>query len=209
MSEPYYYLNGFYNNLPRIEALHASCITAATQGTFITKIDSGIQTLGELYNAINTGDNKDVGFIGAGNAQSVSSILPKNTFFKDSITNGTQLASQVDNSQIIAGYVSEGEPPNPERFFVIPTGIVAPRAVLFRKDLPSCNGEITAVVGDDLHTKTKTNAAVLAAVLVLAFATLLLVITISVMIVREKKGRPVFASLLDNDSYEPKGDARM
>lgn len=198
MSEPYYYVAGFHNNAPRIEALHSSCVTVGTQGNFIVKVDSGITTLEQLYQQISTGAIKDVGFIDKGNADSVSSILPTNTFYKSSITNGTQLADQVFNGQIIAGYVSEGSPPEPERFRMIPTGIVAPRVVLFRKDEPTCADK-----------ETETNAGVVAGLVILAIAVLVLVATLSVLIVREKRGSPVFAPLLGNGGEDHKANDQL
>eukprot|EP00240_Pyramimonas_obovata_P004322 CAMPEP_0118944498 /NCGR_PEP_ID=MMETSP1169-20130426/40411_1 /TAXON_ID=36882 /ORGANISM="Pyramimonas obovata, Strain CCMP722" /LENGTH=368 /DNA_ID=CAMNT_0006889995 /DNA_START=15 /DNA_END=1121 /DNA_ORIENTATION=+ len=191
MSEPYYYISGFHDNTPRIEALHSSCVTAGTQGNFITKAGSGITTMSQLYQAIDTGALKDVGFIAAGNAQSVSSILPPTTFKKIGITNDTQLADQVANGQIIAGYVSEGHPPQPERFNdLIPTGIVTPRVVLFRKDEPTCAG-------------TETNdSGMVAGLVVLALAVLLLVGTLAIFIYRERRGVPVFPPLSKQEHYD-------
>lgn len=189
MSEPYYYVAGFYDTAPRIEAMHSSCVTVGTQGNFFVKADSGINTLEQLYDAIVNAAVPDVGFIGAGNAQSVSSILPSNTFYKDNIVNGSQLADQVVSGNLVAGYVSEGHPPQAERFTLIPTGIVAPRVVLFRKDEPTCA---------DTVKETETDSGVIAGLIILAVAVLVLVATLSVLIVREKRGHPVFAPLLAN-----------
>ena len=49
MSEPYYYLGGYHNALPRTEALAFSCITAATESHFYTNIGSGISSVDGLY----------------------------------------------------------------------------------------------------------------------------------------------------------------
>lgn len=195
MSEPYYYVAGFYDNSPRIEAMHSSCVTVGTQGNFIVNVASSITTLDQLYQELLTGSNKDVGFIGAGNAQSVSSILPPNAFLKVGITNGTQLADQVVAGQILAGYVSEGNPPSPERFRLIPTGIVAPRVALFRKDEPTCADK-----------ETETDSGVIAGMIVLAVAVLVLVGTLALLIVREKRGHPVFAPLLASDMEHKNSD---
>merc|ERR1719240_2214794 len=53
MSEPYYYLGGFYDNKPRIEALHGSCVTIAVASAFTSTVTSGIKSMDELYEKIN------------------------------------------------------------------------------------------------------------------------------------------------------------
>merc|ERR1712085_96992 len=66
MSEPYYYLGGFHDSQPRIEALHSSCVTVATASAFSSTVASGLSSMDKLYEKIIAGPNRKVGFIGAG-----------------------------------------------------------------------------------------------------------------------------------------------
>lgn len=63
MSEPYYYLSGFYGNVPRIEAFGFSCATAGTASQFYTLKKNNITSLDVLADGIENG-NKLMGFIG-------------------------------------------------------------------------------------------------------------------------------------------------
>jgi hypothetical protein len=137
MSEPYYYLGGFHGGKPRIESLHFSCVTAGTAGIFIVKSDARIATLDALNSAIASGGNKKIGFIGQGNYDSVKDILD-DTAVPVFETDGVTLANQVADGTLIAGYVSEGAPPDSSRFMEISTGIISPRAALFKKDFDTC-----------------------------------------------------------------------
>ena len=127
MSEPYYYLAGFHGNRPRIEALAHSCVTAGTASFFFTKKGSGITTVDQLYDVLQAGPNRNVGFIGSGNYDSVSAILPDNVS-PSYDTNATDMARNVMSGAHVAGYSSEGNPPAEDGDFeVFGTGIVSPR----------------------------------------------------------------------------------
>jgi len=191
MSEPYYYLAGFHTNDPRIEALHISCVTLGTEGNFITRNDSGITELADLFTKIQNGPVRDVGFIAEGNANSVKSILPTNHFPKIGLTNGTDVEDQVVSGSIIAGYISEGFPSLPERFNLVPTGIISPRVAFFRKDEPSCDGD---------KTVTKTEDGLIVGVFMMALAVVILVAILSTVIIREKRGHPIFSPLLSGQN---------
>jgi hypothetical protein len=152
MSEPYYYLGGFHGGKPRIESLHFSCVTAGTAGIFIVKSDARINTLDALNSAIASGSNKKIGFIGQGNYDSVKDILD-DTAVAVFETDGVVLANQVADGTLLAGYVSEGAPPDPTRFMEISTGIISPRVALFKKDVDTCS------CPDNTNTNTNTGAA--------------------------------------------------
>lgn len=64
MSEPYYYLSGFNVNVPRIESMAFSCITAGLASSFFTKAGTGVTTTDLLHAQISAGPNRGVGFIG-------------------------------------------------------------------------------------------------------------------------------------------------
>ena len=76
-------------------------------------------------------------FIGQGNYDSVKDILD-DTAVPVFETDGVTLANQVADGTLIAGYVSEGAPPDSSRFMEISTGIISPRAALFKKDFDTC-----------------------------------------------------------------------
>ena len=76
MSEPYYYLGGAHDGKPRIESMAFSCITAGLESFFFTKASGGIDSTDDLFTALTSGGNKAVGFIGNGNYDSVSHLLP-------------------------------------------------------------------------------------------------------------------------------------
>ena len=99
VSEPYYYISGFHANKPRIEVLDFSCVTLGSSGHFFTKKDSGIETMDQLVAKIlNTPSsvisNRSVGFIGKGNFDSNSDLLPENVDAKIE-TNHSMIEEQV------------------------------------------------------------------------------------------------------------------
>lgn len=140
MSEPYYYLGGFHGNRPRIEAFSFSCVTAGLASMFYVKAGSGITATDELLTAMATG-NKKVGFIGAGNFHSVSTLLPADVepVYE---TNGTRMREMVISGDLVAGYLSEGTPGQDSEVVRFETGIISPRVSLFPKDKPiSCRDD--------------------------------------------------------------------
>ena len=107
MSEPYYYLSGSHDGMPRIESLAFSCVTAGLESFFFTKADSGIASTDALFTALNTGNNKAVGFIGSGNYDSVSHLLPADVTVT-LVTNASVMEANVKSGALVAGYNSEG-----------------------------------------------------------------------------------------------------
>ena len=107
MSEPYYYLSGSHDGMPRIESLAFSCVTAGLESFFFTKADSGIASTDALFTALNTGNNKAVGFIGSGNYDSVSHLLPTDVTVT-LVTNASVMEASVKSGALVAGYNSEG-----------------------------------------------------------------------------------------------------
>lgn len=107
MSEPYYYLGGAHDEMPRIESLAFSCITAGLESFFFTKADSGTASTDALFNALSTGNNKAVGFIGSGNYDSVSHLLPADVTVT-LVTNASVMEANVKSGVLVAGYNSEG-----------------------------------------------------------------------------------------------------
>mmetsp|Transcript_47672 Transcript_47672/g.91022 ORF Transcript_47672/g.91022 Transcript_47672/m.91022 type:complete len:357 (+) Transcript_47672:56-1126(+) len=186
VSEPYYYLSGFMDSRPRIEALDHSCITAGTHGHFFTKKDSGIENIDQLINEIATTDRRAVGFIGQGNYDSNKALLPDNVQ-EIFMVNSTYMENQVMNGQLVAGYDSESFPSDRERFNVFTSGIVAPRVFLFRMDK-----ETQAQIGDD-----DTEPFVLAVLGLLAVLSVILSLLLGCMVYREKSGNPIFVHMLD------------
>ena len=99
MSEPYYYLGGAHDGKPRIESMAFSCITAGLESFFFTKakgIDNywPIDSTDDLFAALTSGENKKVGFIGNGNYDSVSHLLPPDVNVT-LITNSSDMEAQV------------------------------------------------------------------------------------------------------------------
>ena len=126
MSEPYYYLSGFHGDDPRIEVLSVSCITAGIASKFYTPLGSGITNTDELVQQIIAGPNRAVGFIGQGNFDSVSELLPASTT-PSFVTDNDDMAANVLSGALLAGYLSEGEA-NATLFQTFETGIISPCA---------------------------------------------------------------------------------
>lgn len=219
MSEPYYYLAGFHLNAPRIEALAFSCITAGTASKFYTKADSGITTTEQLYNAILSGPSRQVGFIGKGNYDSVSSILPDNVIDTIVDEGDAAIAAMVANGALLAGYVSEGAPPDAAQFNVFETGIVSPRTILFHKDhyvcslatsqspgspppppspppLPGSPDSLPADASAECDDIKEEKDVLLVVLVVIAAVALVLVLLLSFVIMRERQSKPLFMPLL-------------
>ena len=197
MSEPYYYLSGFNGNEPRIESMGFSCITAGLASNFYTAAGSGVTDLDALFDAIEAGPNRAVGFVGKGNYDAVSSMLP-DSVTPTYITNSTELAQNVASGVLVAGYVSEGAPPGApagaDPFNSFPTGITSPRAVLFRKDRPVCSEVEPEKKGMSGH-----GAAGIASLVILSLVMLILAGTLAFTIYRERQGSPLFMPLLGRD----------
>jgi len=103
VSEPYYYINGFNDNQPRIEVMDFSCVTLGSLGHFFTKKGSGITTIDGLVAAISAvGENsltgRQVGFIGDGNWHSNSDLLPSNTVAQLDLQDQDQLEAAVSGT---------------------------------------------------------------------------------------------------------------
>lgn len=187
MSEPYYYLGGAHDGTPRIESLAFSCITAAIESHFYTNKESSITSVEKLVEAISTSDNRRVGFIATGNYDSVSAILPANVRQQFPHDNETEIVNAVHSGVYMAGYVSEGSPPDASTFHVFKTGIVAPRVILFHKD--KTWQDCADGGGDD-------NAAgIIAGLCTVAGVALLLTLTLIFLITKERAGSPIFQPL--------------
>jgi len=180
MSEPYYYLSGFHGTEPRIESLAFSCVTAGLASKFYTKKGGGITSVDKLYDRLVADDDKYVGFIASGNYDAVSSLLPDSTMpqYKP---NSSVIASKVLADKYVAGYVSEGEPPDAELFDVFTTGIVSPRVALFHKDQLVCSG---------------TTPAMLTIVIIVSAVALVLALLVAFVIIKERLGKPIFMPLI-------------
>ena len=136
MSEPYYYLGGFHQGDPRIEVLSFSCVTSGIASKFFTKAGSSITSTDLLYEALVAGPNRAVGFIGEGNYNSVSHLLPDSTT-PSFVTSSDDIEANVLSGALVAGYLSEGEA-NATLFQTFDTGIISPRVALFRKPKKTC-----------------------------------------------------------------------
>jgi len=216
VSEPYYKLGGFHDNTPRIESLAFSCVTAGTESIFYTRADSNITDTNSLFAAIKTGPLKAVGFIGEGNYNTVSHLLP------DEVSPQYQTISDMEanvlNDALIAGHNAENMPPNPA-FQFFQAGLVEPRVALFRKPNPTCTADEAAVDARvAAAAKAAKDAAELAAakkdddddlnvglVVTLAVLAVALLLTVSVvvhLIRMEKKGSPLFMPLMNERGVE-------
>lgn len=189
MSEPYYYLAGFHNSEPRIEALAHSCITAGTASSFYTKKGSGITSVDTLSARLTADPSAMLGFIGKGNYDAVSAILPPTTV-PAYLTNDSHIEQKVIDGGVLAGYVSEGSPPDADLFDVFETGIVSPRVALFHKD--KLWSECTGSSGDTWSTTE------MVPLIIVAVVALVLVLLLAFMTIMERKGKPVFMPLISS-----------
>lgn len=185
MSEPYYYLAGFHNSEPRIEALAHSCITAGTASSFYTKKGSGITSVDELSRRLAADTSLMLGFIGKGNFDAVSAILPPTTV-PAYLTNESYIEQKVLNGGVLAGYVSEGGPPKSALFDVFETGIISPRVALFHKDKLWSECTEGEEGGDSWST------AEMVPLIIVCVIALVLVLLLAALVSMERKGKPVF-----------------
>ena len=206
MSEPYYYISGFTNNKPRIEVLDFSCVTAATESAFNVKKDSGITTFDQLYDALRKGPLHTVGFIGQGNYDAMSAKLPESAVpYIPPNPDSAALNQRVRDGQDLAVYVSEYAPDESGEFTAIASGVVSPRVVLFPKAEVS-NPSATAASPTTSGSGDSENTAVIIGLVVVAVLALLLGATLSFVVVRERRGSPIFMPLIaDNKMYSGSG----
>jgi len=191
MSEPYYYLSGFHDSQPRIEALHSSCVTVATSSAFSSTVASGISSMDQLYEKILAGPNRKVGFIGAGNYDAVSHVLPANVE-PTYITDSAQLEGKVVDGTLLASYISESTATATAGRTVYETGVISPRVAFFRKDtVDECVDKLAlatnCAVADD-----KDDTLMGIVVVVLASVALLLTLIVGLVICKERSGKPLF-----------------
>lgn len=103
------------------------------------------------------------------------------------------------SGQLLAAYVSEGNPDDVERFTVFGNGIISPRAFLFAK-ATACS----AVTGSSHNAESGTSSdasvsgGVVAAVVILAVAVLVLGLLLTYGVYREKTGSPLFMPLVED-----------
>jgi hypothetical protein len=189
MSEPYYYLSGFHQDTPRIESLAFSCVTAGMASKFFTLATGEVRTTDELYDKLVAGPNRAVGFIGQGNYDAVSALLPDSTA-PNFVTNASEMRQLVLSGALVAGYISEGEPDDPASFHTFETGIISPRVALFRKTALVCTADSTTqVVG-------------IVVIAVLAVVALLLAGVLAHIVRMERKGSPLFVPLVTSKDVE-------
>jgi hypothetical protein len=72
------------------------------------------------------------------------------------------------------------------------SGIISPRAVLFRKEIPMCPARLEEPLSD---SENSFNVALIIPIIVLAFVVLILSVLFSVVIYKERQGHPVFFKL--------------
>lgn len=201
MSEPYYYISGFVNNKPRIEALDYSCITAATEGAFYVRKDKNMNTFDDLYEKLVAGPLHTVGFIGQGNYDSMSDKLPSSAvpYIPNDNPDSSALNQRVIDNLDLAVYVSEFNPGADvtDLLMAIPTGVVSPRVILF----PQQGAEAKSV--DESKTRNsddKSGGGIIVGLVIVACVALLLGVLLTFVVVRERKGAPIFMPLLDSVS---------
>mmetsp|Transcript_132154 Transcript_132154/g.243059 ORF Transcript_132154/g.243059 Transcript_132154/m.243059 type:complete len:397 (+) Transcript_132154:90-1280(+) len=214
MSEPYYYLGGFHDNKPRIEALDFSCVTVATASAFSSTKASGIKSMDNLYQKIVQGPNRKVGFIGAGNFDAVSHLLPANVepIF---ITASNVLQESVDNGTLLASYISEASASETATRFVYETGVISPRVALFRRDSTEQCVRAEALQGVLAPEATaapcteKTcddNTPLMVALIILASVVFLMTSLLTLLICKERGGKPLFMTPLKE---QPNGSGQV
>jgi len=210
MSEPYYYLGGFHDSQPRIEALHSSCVTVATASAFSSTVASGLSSMDKLYEKIIAGPNRKVGFIGAGNYDAVSHVLPTNTE-PTYITDSAELERQVDDGTLLASYISESNASTAGNRLVYETGVISPRVAFFHKDtVAECVHKLalsdnTLTATNCATTDSKDDTLLGIVVIVLASVALLLTLMLGFLIIKERSGKPVFYKPLIGASSSANG----
>lgn len=203
MSEPYYYLGSSFNNNPRFEHFHFSCITAAASTSFFTSVGSGITDTTALVNHINTASSvadRTMGFIGAGNYDSVASILPSTVIASYNLGEFDDIKGAVQDGTFIGGYKSEGGALDSTIFNTFDTGIISPRAILFRLDeecvcdhaAPTMPPPPPTPPSSDINNETGLTIALI----VVASVLLILALLLAFVIVRERAQKPLFMPLL-------------
>lgn len=204
MSEPYYYVGGFLDNKPRIESMHISCLTVATSSVFSSTTASGIKSVDELYAKITQGPNRRVGFIGAGNYDAVSHLLPA-TVQPIYITDAATLDARVADGTLLAKYISEATASSSATRFVYASGLISPRAALFRLDsVDSCVAAtaLSAATGkkDDDDDDDDDKGIFMVVIVVLASVILLMTCLLTKIICLERSGQPMFMKPLMGQS---------
>jgi hypothetical protein len=210
MSEPYYYLGGFHDSKPRIEALHVSCITIATASAFSSAKSSGIKTMDQLYSKIVSGPNRKVGFIGAGNFDAVSHVLPTNVE-PIYITESATMEQQVNDGTLLARYISEASATESDTHFVYETGVISPRVALFRQDSTTAcvhnaalqevatlaTNEAKGSESKQTEEACEDNTSLMMITVILAAVVFLLTCLVTVLICKERAGKPLFYTPLE------------
>jgi len=193
MSEPYYVASGFHDSKPRIEALDMSCVTIATASAFSSTKASGIKSMDALYDKIVQGPNRRVGFIGAGNYDAVSHVLPSNVE-PVYITDSKAMEEAVNDGTLLASYISESSPSESATRFVYESGVISPRVALFRRD-DTRNCVHTSAL-EEAMTQQEDISTMTVVVVILAVVILMLTCLLCLLICKERSGKPLFMTPL-------------
>ena len=75
------------------------------------------------------------------------------------------------------------------------SGIISPRAVLFRRELPQCPEDFGAVAAGAAASEDSSTGFELIIIIVLAVVALVLTVLLSVVVFKERQGAPIFTKL--------------
>lgn len=132
MTDLYMILSSFYNGKDRIEAFSVSCSPGGYESTMTVTRASGLQSMVDLNNALESGDKLKIGALSSADFSTVKPFLSAKAI-PVTFESVDEMRTQMLNGEILAG-VTSTNPGETEDFATFRSGVVSPRAVMMLAD---------------------------------------------------------------------------
>ena len=132
MTDLYMILSSFHNGKDRIEAFSVSCSPGGYESTLSVTRASGLKSMVDLNNALETGDKLKIGALSSADFTTVKPFLSSKAI-PVMFETVDEMRTQMLNGEILAG-VTSTNPGDTEDFFTFRSGVVSPRAVMMLAD---------------------------------------------------------------------------
>ena len=133
MTDLYMILSSFYNGKDRIEAFSVSCSPGGYESTVTVLRSSGMESMVDLNNALESGSVVKVGALSSADFNAVKPFMSSKavpTYFESV----TDMRTNMLNGEILAGITSTN-PGETDDFATFRSGVVSPRAVMMLNDM--------------------------------------------------------------------------
>lgn len=132
MTDLYMILSSFYNGKDRIEAFSVTCSPGGYESTVSVTRTSGLQSMVDLNNALESGDKVKIGALSSADFNTVKPFLSSKAV-PVTFESVDEMRTQMLNGELLAGITSTN-PGETDDFVTFRSGVVSPRAVMLLAD---------------------------------------------------------------------------